>query len=142
MARLAWLLQKFRTTLLSAATDDSRRFLRLAAARYIELNLGKAKLVENSGDNAWSSAKANLKQKAKGQDKLLNVGSLLELVEDWRAFLAEKEIKERTAKMHCVGTKGPVVRWAMMHFYQNLKAIRANSMPQHAGRKSLRGGNK
>jgi len=56
----------------------------LAAARYVELNPVRAKLVVAPGDFPWSSAAAHLR----GEDDVLaTVGPLLGLVPNWSAFL-------------------------------------------------------
>ncbi len=57
----------------------------LAAARYVELNPVRAKLKRRARDWRWSSARAHL---AGRDDALVQVAPLLELVPDWRAFLA------------------------------------------------------
>jgi putative transposase len=58
----------------------------LAAARYIEMNPVRAGLVPNPWSYEWSSAGAH----ARGaDDKLVRVGPLLEMVNDWRGFIGE-----------------------------------------------------
>ena len=57
----------------------------LAAARYVELNPVRARLVKRAQDYPWSSARAHL---AGGDDKLVKAGPLLALVGDWAGFLA------------------------------------------------------
>ncbi|MBV9548654.1 MAG: transposase [Alphaproteobacteria bacterium] len=59
----------------------------LAAARYIELNPVRARLVERPRDWPWSSARAHL---AGRDDELVQVAPLLERVGGWKAFLGEK----------------------------------------------------
>lgn len=56
----------------------------LAAARYVELNPLRARLVGAAADWPWSSAQAHL---AGRDDGLVDVKPLLELVGDWRDFL-------------------------------------------------------
>ncbi|MEE8445842.1 MAG: transposase [Alphaproteobacteria bacterium] len=58
----------------------------LAAARYVELNPVRAKLVKRPEDYAWSSARAHL---AGRDDRLVKAGALLDIVGDWAAFLTE-----------------------------------------------------
>ena len=58
----------------------------LAAARYIELNPVKAKLVKAPEEYPWSSATAHL---AGRDDILVKTGPLLKRVGDWREFLSE-----------------------------------------------------
>ena len=63
------------------------------AARYVELNPVRAKLVEKAEDYKWSSALAHIKNE---DDLLVKAKPLLEMAEDWRVFLkqptAEAEI--------------------------------------------------
>ena len=67
----------------------------LAAARYVELNPVRAKLVERPRQWPWSSAKAHLKGR---DDRLVKVAPLLAMVGDWRAFLRsampEEELRD------------------------------------------------
>jgi len=113
---------------------------KLAAARYIELNPVKAQLVENPGDYAWSSAKAHLKQKAKGQNKLLKVDPLLEIVEDWQAFLAETETEETLKALRRHERTGRPLGNA--GFLSKLESSTGRILrPQRAGLKRLRDGN-
>ena len=56
----------------------------LAAARYVELNPVRARLVASPGQYPWSSARAHLQRK---DDLLVRVKPLLEMVPDWKAFL-------------------------------------------------------
>ena len=67
----------------------------LAAARYIELNPVRARLVKKPEQYRWSSAKAHLRGTASAT---MNTGALLELVSDWRDFLSaglERDMAER-----------------------------------------------
>ena len=66
----------------SVAMDEGHL---LAAARYVELNPVRARLAARAADWRWSSAKAHL---AGRDDELVQVGPLLERVEDWAGFLA------------------------------------------------------
>src|SRR5262249_37906713 len=63
----------------------------LAAARYIELNPVRAKLVRAAGDYRWSSASAHLKGR---DDMLVKVGPLLEMLPDWDRFLKSRPTDE------------------------------------------------
>lgn len=58
----------------------------LAAARYVELNPVRADLVKEPWSYKWSSAGAHVRSH---DDDLVNVGPLLEIVEDWRCFIEE-----------------------------------------------------
>ena len=62
-----------------------------AAARYIELNPVRAGIVQKPEDYPWSSAQAHL---TGHDDKLIEVQSLLGMVEDWNHYLHEKEDAE------------------------------------------------
>jgi putative transposase len=67
----------------------------LAAARYVELNPVRAKLVPRAADWPWSSARAHLS----GQDDcLVKVAPLLGMIADWSAFLdsavSEEELRD------------------------------------------------
>jgi putative transposase len=58
----------------------------LAAARYIEMNPVRAGLARDPWSYEWSSAGAH----ARGaDDKLVRVGPLLAMVNDWRDFIGE-----------------------------------------------------
>ncbi len=56
----------------------------LAAARYVELNPLRARLVTNPCDWPWSSARAHL---AGRDDQLVKVAPMLAMIGDWDAFL-------------------------------------------------------
>ena len=56
----------------------------LAAARYVELNPVRAKLVARAEDWRWSSGRGHLSGR---DDCLVKVSPLLVMVGDWRAFL-------------------------------------------------------
>jgi putative transposase len=64
----------------------------LAAARHVELNPVRAKLVTAPGDYRWSSARAHLKRK---DDCLVKVGPLLKLVRSWRQLLTRAATEEQ-----------------------------------------------
>ena len=67
----------------------------LAAARYIELNPVRARMVEKPGSYRWSSAAAHM---SGHDDILVRVDPLLGLIENWGDFLSgdmEKEDMER-----------------------------------------------
>ncbi len=68
----------------------------LAAARYVEWNPVRARLVEHPRQWRWSSAKAHLKGR---DDRLVSVAPLLAMVGDWRAFLAHCDSGRRTARL-------------------------------------------
>jgi putative transposase len=67
----------------------------LAAARYVELNPVRAKLVLAPSQYRWSSARAHLKGK---DDGLVRVAPLLELAGGWRRLLtsalSEEQLQE------------------------------------------------
>ena len=63
----------------------------LAAARYIELNPVRARLVADPISYPWSSAKAHVEKR---DNSLVKVSPLLELVSDWNGFLND-ELQEK-----------------------------------------------
>lgn len=67
----------------------------LAAARYVELNPVRARLVARPGDWPWSSARAHLSGR---DDCLVEVAPLLSMIGDWQAFLEsavpEEELRD------------------------------------------------
>jgi len=69
----------------------------LAAARYIELNPVKAKLVKKPGQYKWSSAIAHLTAK---DNELVRVKPLLKLIDNWDEFLSSGYTKEDEFLMH------------------------------------------
>lgn len=75
----------------------------LAAARYVELNPVRARMMRDPGAYRWSSAAAHLT----GQDdRLVQVRPLLELVGDWKAFLAaglEEQVVEQLERHERTG---------------------------------------
>jgi putative transposase len=56
----------------------------LSAARYVEMNPVRARLVQDAASWAWSSARAHL---AGEDDRLVKVAPLLEITGNWRSFL-------------------------------------------------------
>jgi putative transposase len=70
----------------------------LAAARYIELNPVRARLVPDAAEWRWSSARAHL---AGRDDCLVKVAPLLAMVSDWRGLLQsavrEEDLQELRA---------------------------------------------
>jgi putative transposase len=67
----------------------------LAAARYVELNPVRAGLVADAGQWPFSSARAHLSGR---DDRLVKVGAMLAMVNDWRALLdsalGEQELQD------------------------------------------------
>jgi len=57
----------------------------LAAARYIELNPVRARMVARPEDYCWSSTRAHLSGR---DDDLVAVAPLLRLVGNWKAFVS------------------------------------------------------
>jgi putative transposase len=69
----------------------------ISAARYVELNPVRAKITKEPQAYKWSSAAAHVN----GQDdELVRVQLLLELVDDWQAFLYEDVKKEEVVRLH------------------------------------------
>ena len=69
----------------SSALDEEHL---MATVRYVELNPVRAKLCERASDWRWSSAAPHL---AGNNDKIVNVHPMLDLIPDWRTYLAESE---------------------------------------------------
>ena len=67
----------------------------LTAARYIELNPVRARLINAPSRYRWSSAAAHVRGR---DDSLVQVAPLLELAPNWRAFLA-RVIREEDIKL-------------------------------------------
>ena len=78
----------------------------LAAARYIELNPVRARLVESPRDYRWSSARAHLKGK---DDLLVKAGPLLELAENWRRLLTSAVSEEKLKQFRSHEATGRVL---------------------------------
>jgi len=60
----------------------------LTAARYVELNPVRAKMVNKPDEYRWSSARAHL---TGNDDILVKAGPMLSMIGDWKAYLAEPE---------------------------------------------------
>jgi len=68
----------------------------LAAARYIELNPVRARMINAPGAYRWSSASAHLKGE---NDALVGVTPLLEMVGDWAKFLSKSLTDDEVMKI-------------------------------------------
>jgi putative transposase len=68
----------------------------LSAARYVELNPVRAGLVKKPWLYRWSSANAHLKGK---DDGLVKTSALLDIVNDWRAFLLSSIMEDEMAEL-------------------------------------------
>ena len=91
-ARKGWRGHLWQERFHSFAMDEAHL---LAAARYVELNPVRARRAERPEDWPWSSARAHL---SGDDDGVVRVQPLLDLVDDWRAFLddgIEKKTVER-----------------------------------------------
>ncbi len=75
----------------------------LAAARYVELNPVRAKLVERPRQWPWSSARAHLSGR---DDRLVKVAPLLAMVSDWKAFLRSATAAEELRDLRAHGRTG------------------------------------
>ena len=73
-------------------TMDERHLL--SAARYVELNPVRARLVKSPEEYPWSSAAAHMSGM---DDGLVKVAPLLELAGDWGEFL-DADVTERQAE--------------------------------------------
>ena len=77
------------------AYDKTHRYL---AARYIELNPLRAKLVKKPQEYRWSSAHAHI---AGRNDRLVHVAPLLEMFGKWDDFLSRGLSDEEVEKFRC-----------------------------------------
>ena len=75
----------------------------LAAARYVELNPVRARLVAKAEDWPWSSARAHL---AGQDDQLVKVSPLLAMIGDWGAFLNSPMREEELSDFRHHGRTG------------------------------------
>ena len=82
-AREAWRGHLWQSRFSSFVMDEAHL---LMAARYIEQNPVRAKLARTARAWKWSSARAHLTAK---DDEVVRVQPLLDLVDDWKAFLAD-----------------------------------------------------
>ena len=73
----------------------------LLAARYIELNPVRARLVDRAEDWPWSSARGHLSAE---DDGVMQATALLDLVPDWRDFLGQG-LSEPQAELLRVGER-------------------------------------
>jgi len=102
----------------------------LAAARYVELNPVRAKLVDRARDWPWSSAKAHLSGR---DDRLVKVAPLLAMVADWKAFLRSALPEEELRDIREHGRTGRPLGSAM--FLERLEATVGRILkPQKGGR--------
>jgi putative transposase len=75
----------------------------LAAARYVELNPVRAKLVDRARQWPWSSAKAHLSGR---DDRLVKVAPFMAMVGDWNAFLQSATPEEELRDLREHGRTG------------------------------------
>ncbi len=102
----------------------------LAAARYVELNPVRAKLVAEAADWPWSSARAHL---AARNDRLANVSPMLAMVNDWRDFLNSAIREEELRDLRNHGRTGRPLGSAT--FLDRLEAMAGRVLrPQKGGR--------
>ena len=103
----------------------------LAAARYVELNPVRARLVKRARQWPWSSARAHL---AGRDDDLLKAAPMLELAPDWKDYLAEELADDRLEALRRHARTGRplgAARWV-----KRLEKRLARSLaPRKAGRK-------
>lgn len=85
-----------------ASFPMEERYL-LAAARYIEMNPVRAKLVKKAEDYKWSSAKAHLQNR---NDGLVIVSKIGQIVKNWREFLSVAAPKEMISDFHAHSSTG------------------------------------
>jgi putative transposase len=106
----------------------------LAAVKYIEMNPVRARLAAEPYDWQWSSARAHVA----GQDDLLvEAGPLLEMVGDWRNFMADAD-EEDVAKIRGHERTGRAL--GADSFLDSLEGtLQRVVKPMKAGRKKITG---
>jgi putative transposase len=77
----------------------------LAAARYVELNPVRARMVKSPEEYEWSSARFHLDGRRK--DPLVTDRTLMGMVEDWRELLSEKDEEAEAFLRKGTGTGRP-----------------------------------
>ena len=103
----------------------------LAAARYVELNPVRAKLVADAVEWPWSSAKSHLSGR---DDRLTKVAPLLAMVGDWKAFLRSALPEEELRDLREHGRTGRPLGNAP--FLERLECLAGRVLtPQKPGRK-------
>lgn len=75
----------------------------LAAARYIELNPVKARIVEHPEKYPWSSAAAHTGER---DDPFVETAPLLERIPNWKEFLAFPVSQQENQRLHTHGRTG------------------------------------
>jgi putative transposase len=90
----------------------------LAAARYVELNPVRARLVQHPRQWPWSSAKAHLKGR---DDRLVSAAPLLAMVGNWKGFLDSAIPEEQLRDLREHGRTGrPLGSLAFVDRLENL----------------------
>jgi putative transposase len=102
----------------------------LAAARYVELNPVRAKLVANVADWPWRSVRAHFSGR---DDRLVKVAPLLAMISDWKAFLRSAMREEELHDLRRHSRTGRLLGSAM--FLERLEAMAGRVLtPQKGGR--------
>jgi len=103
----------------------------VATVRYVELNPVKAQLCREPGDWPWSSARAHLEGK---DDRLVNVGPMLERVGDWSHYLAGDPVASDEVIERHTRTGRPLGSGA---FVERLETATGRSLaPKRPGRRA------
>ena len=90
----------------------------LAAARYVERNPLKAGLVKSAVEYLWSSARHYL---GVHSDPLIQQSPLLDMVDDWQAFLADETDEKRKAEIRSAERTGRPL--GSLEFVQKLEGM-------------------
>lgn len=113
----------------------------LAAARYIERNPVRAKLVRKPEDYRWSSARAHIKNKDDGFVKVSGIGPM---VDDWNDFLSATIGKDLIAGIHAHSSNGrpaggeEFLKKLQVDFNVSQKVLFKKKPGPHKDRKNLR----
>jgi putative transposase len=129
-ARTRWTGHLFQGRFSSVALDEAHL---VAAARYVGLNPGRAKLVERAEDWAWSSARAHL---AGRDDALVKVAPLIERLGRFADVLGmDADLALFAALRDAEGTGRPLGSEAFAAELEQLTGRRLQRRP--AGRKAI-----
>ena len=107
----------------------------IAAARYIENNPVRAKLVEKAWDWKWSSAREHVFGKEKGILELSDISRYID-VKDWKYFLSQKEEKRIIDSIKSNTLTGrPSGNEAFVSRLENITGKRLKALPHGRPRK-------
>jgi len=105
----------------------------LTAARYVELNPVRAKMVTMPDEYKWSSARAHM---AGSDDILVKTGPMLSMIGDWGTYLAEPEKQGEYDEFTATEKSGRPL--GSESFVEKLEVLLGRSLkPKKRGRKKI-----